>query len=317
MICKHRTATSRLHRISHIRLVPTVCAVAMMVVLCATGAQAQGNGRGGISGDLSYTRGSGSSGYGSHSLTANIEPGALPLSLGLDATQSTVDNVETSTQLGATVGWRVSPLWSLTGHLSTLNDDLINVNGHGLSIAWNLHKIWQGRRITRLEVERGLYDYALQSGSEKFNGRIPQQGRTRLDFLQGLGDTVDAYMALENYDYSLDPVDLARALLSRKVRRVVFAGKLGDLLDRSQTLGLSWNVASAWNLDFSTSQSSTVVGQDQRQNVIALSYMFHPRSSVSLVYADSSSDALNSSTGVQLLPQQNDSTVELGVKWLF
>lgn len=287
----------------------------LLLSLCVVAAHAQS--RGGLTGDVSYTRGGGSGGYGSHTLAATIEPTTVPLSLGIDATQNTVDNEESSTQVGMTVGWRASPVWSLAGHLSTLNDDLVNVNGRGLSMAWNLHKLWQGRRTTRLEAERNLYDYSLQSGSANLNGRIPQQGRTRLDIRQGLSDALDVYMAAENFDYSIDPVDMARALLSRKARRVVVAGKLGDLMDRSRTLGLSWSVADAWNLDVSTSQSSTVIGQNQRLNSLALSYMFHPRSSVTLVYSASQSDAVASPSGVTLLPSQSDSTVELGLKWLF
>lgn len=315
MTHKDRKPTSPVHRCTLRRLTPILPAAFLSLSLCPVAAHAQGGG--GLTGDLSYTRGSGSGGYGSHTLAATIEPAALPLSLGFDATQNTVDSVESSTQLGATVGWRVSPVWSLAGHVSTLNDDLVNVSGRGLSIAWNLHKLWQGRRTTRLEVERNLYDYSLQSGSDNLNGRIPQQGRTRLDIRQGLSDALEVYMAVENYDYSLDPVDMARALLNRKARRVLVAGKLGDLLDRSQTLGLSWSVADAWNLDVSTSQSSTVIGQNQRLNSVALSYMFHPRSSVTLVYSDSGSDTVTSPSGVPLVPSQSDSTVELGLKWLF
>jgi hypothetical protein len=283
--------------------------------LCAGAAHAQG--QGGLAGDFSYTHGSGSGGYGSHTVAINIEPKERSLSLGFNATQSLVDSAEVSTQVGASVGWRVSPVWSLGANLSTTNDELLNVSERGLSVAWNLHKFWQGRRTTRLEVERSVSDYSLQHGTTAQNARIPQQRRMRLDLRQGLSDAVDVYVGLETYDYSQDPVDLARALLSRKVRRVAAAGMLGDLSDRSQTVGLNWSLAEAWNLDVSTGQSNSVMGQNQRQKTVGLNYLFHPRASVSLTWSDSSSDALITPNGMTVSPSQSDSSVDLGLRWLF
>ncbi|MBK6999510.1 MAG: hypothetical protein IPH35_05935 [Rhodoferax sp.] len=278
--------------------------------------QAQNHGSG-LTGDVSYTLGNGSNGYASHSLAANIEHAALPLSLGLDATQSTLNGVETSMQANMTLGWSPSPVWSFAAHLSTMNDDLVKVNGRGLSVGANLHKFWQGRRTTHLELERDLNDYSAPNASAALNDRIPNQGRTRLDIRQGVNDALDVYWGLELYDYSSDPVDMARALLLRKVRRVTMAGKLGDLLDRSQTVGVSWSMTDAWNMDVSFSPSRTVIGQNQQQKTIALSYMFLPKASVSFAYSDSSSDALTGPNGAKLAAAQTDSTLELGLRWSF
>jgi hypothetical protein len=92
---------------------------------------------------------------------------------------------------------------------------------------------------------------------------------------------------------------------------------LGDLSDRSQTIGLNWSLADAWSLDVSTGLSNTVMGQNQRQKTVALNYLFHPRSSVSLIWSDNSSDALASPNVVAVSPAQSDSSVELGLRWLF
>lgn len=299
-------------RLPHGRL---ACILAVAAV-CISAAQAQNHG-GGLTGDVSYTLGNGSNGYASHSLAANIEHAALPVSLGLDATQSTLNGVESSMQANLTLGWNTSPLWSVAAHLSTMNDDLVKVNGRGLSVGANLHKLWQGRLNTHLELERDLNDYSVPNAPAALNDRIPNQGRTRLDIRQGISEALEVYWGLELYDYSSDPVDLARALLQRKVRRVTMAGKLGDLLDRSQTLGLSWSMSEAWNMDISVSPSRTVIGQNQQQKTIALSYLFLPRASVSFAYSDSNSDALTGSNGAKLVSAQTDSTLELGLKWSF
>ena len=93
--------TCRLHR-----LTPMLAVAGLALNLCAGAAQAQD--QGGLSGDFSYTHGSGSGGFGSHSVAVNIEPKSRPLSLGFYATQSRVDSAEVSTQVGASAGWRVS-----------------------------------------------------------------------------------------------------------------------------------------------------------------------------------------------------------------
>lgn len=297
------------------KLTPPLAVAGLLLTLAAGTAQAQDPG--GLAGDLSYSRGNGSGGYGSHSLQANFEPSALPLSLGFNANQSLVNSVEVSTQVGASLGWRASPLWSLTANLSTTNDELLNVSERGLSVAWNLHKLWQGRSTTRLEVGRNVSDYSLQRGTQSLVGRIPQQRSTRLDVRQGLSDAVDVYVGLQAYDYSQDPIDLARALLSRKVRRVAAAGMLGDLSDRSQTVGLNWSLADAWSLDVSAGLSNTVMGQSQRQKTVGLNFMFHPRASVSLTWSDSSSEALINANGVTVSPSQSDSSVDMGLRWMF
>jgi hypothetical protein len=290
--------------------------VAVLLLAVAAGS-AQAQDSGGLAGDLSYNRGNGSGGYASHSFQANFEPSALPLSLGFNANQSLVNSAEVSTQVGASLGWRVSPMWSFTANLSTTNDELLNVSERGLSVAWNLHKLWQGRSTTRLEVGRKVSDYSLQRGTQSLVGRIPQQRSTRLDVRQGLSDAVEVYVGIETYDYSQDPIDLARALLNRKVRRVAAAGMLGDLSDRSQTVGLNWSLADAWSLDVSAGLSNTVMGQGQRQKTLGLNYMFHPRALVSLTWSDSSSDALINASGVTVSPSQSDSSVDMSLRWLF
>ncbi len=291
---------------------------ALVLSVCLGAAQAQTPDHGsGLTGDVSYTFGNGSNGYASHSLAANVEHAALPLSLGLDTTQSTLNGVEASMQANLTLGWSPSPVWSLAAYLSTMNDDLIKVNGRGLSVGANLHKLFGGRLSTHLELERDLNDYAVPNASAALNDRIPNQGRTRLDIRQGINEALEVYWGLELYDYSADPVDLARALLLRKVRRVAMAGKLGDLLDRSQTLGVSWSMSDAWNMDVSFSPSRTVIGQEQQQKTITLSYAFLPKASVSFAYSDSSSDALTGPNGAKLASAQTDSTLELGLKWSF
>ncbi len=289
-----------------------------VVAMCIGVAQVQAqNHSGGLTGDMSYTLGNGSNGYASHSLTTNLEHGALPLSLGLDATQSTLNGIEASMQANLTLGWNPSSMWSLAAHLSTMNDDLIKVNGRGLSVGANLHPLWQGRLSTHLELERDLNDYSVPNAPAALNDRIPNQGRTRLDIRQGVNDVLEVYWGLELYDYSSDPVDLARALLLRKVKRVTMAGKLGDLLDRSQTLGVSWSMSDAWNMDVSITPSRTVIGQNQQQKTITLSYLFLPKASVSFAYSDSNSDALTGPNGAKLAASQTDSTLELGLKWSF
>lgn len=302
--------TCKLRRSTHLMAV-----AGLALNLCAGMAQAQD--QGGLTGDFSYTHGSGSGGYRSHSVAANIEPNGRPLSLGFNATQSLVDSAEVSTQVGASVGWRVSPVWSVDANLSTTNDDLVNVSARGLSVTWNLHKLWQGKRTTRLELGRNVSDYSLQRDSQNLNNRIPQQRRSRLDLRQGLSDAFDVYVGLETYDYSQDPIELARALLNRKVRRVAAAGMLGDLNELSQTFGVGLSLGEAWNFDVSTTRSSTVMGQNQWQKAISLSYLFHPRASATLGYTSSNSDALLAPGGATLSASQDDSMVELGIRWLF
>ncbi len=286
----------------------------LLMALCGAAHAQSGSGLGG---DISYTRGSGSGGLTTNSLVLNLEPAALPVSLGLDTTQSLVNNAEISTQWGAGIDWNLSPVWSLYASTTTLNDDLVKVTSRGVSVAWNLHKQWQWSRATRVEVERTTTDYSPQSTSQSLSGRIPQQQRTRLEIRQGINADVEVYASFDDYAYSVDPVDLARALLNRKVRRVNAATRLGDLLDRSQTLGLTWDISDAWNLDLSASQSRTVVTQNQRQRAISMRYLFHPKASIVLQYSDSAVDALVAPSGASLLPSQNDTVIELGIKWLF
>jgi hypothetical protein len=92
---------------------------------------------------------------------------------------------------------------------------------------------------------------------------------------------------------------------------------LGDLSDRSQTMGLNWSLADAWSLDVSAGLSNTVMGQGQRQKTLGLNYMFHPRALVSLTWSDSSSDALINASGVTVSPSQSDSSVDMSLRWLF
>ena len=66
-----------------------------------------------------------------------------------------------------------------------------------------------------------------------------------------------------------------------------------------------------------TSRCNTVVGQNQRHKTVVLNYLFHPLYSLSFIWADNSSEALNTPNGITVSPAQSDSTVELGLRWLF
>jgi hypothetical protein len=107
---------------------------------------------------------------------------SLPLSLGFNATQGLVDSAEVSTQVGASVGWRVSPrVVGCNANLSTTNDDLFNVSERGLSMAWNLNKLWQGKLHHAPGIgARGVRLQPAKRDSTNLNGRVPQQRRTRL-----------------------------------------------------------------------------------------------------------------------------------------
>lgn len=122
---------------------------------------------------------------------ATVGPTGLPVVVGLDLSQNLLENVETSMQLGTTLSWQASPLWTVAGNLTISSDEIIHVNGHGVSVAWNLNRIWQGNNSTRLELARDLYDYSSQTGVSALNSHIPQQGRTRTKAAQSLAKTRD------------------------------------------------------------------------------------------------------------------------------
>lgn len=295
---------------------PVATLMALMAGLPVQGGCQTLDGRATLSGDWSYARASGSNGYAANTVGVSATWGQLPVTVALDGTQSLVDAVETGTQFAASASWKVSPFWSVTPRVSTANDALSNVTGRGVALNWRLHRLWGGKRATRLEWGRDVYDYGLHSGA--LAGRLPQQTQTHLELQQDLTDAVLVSVGWDFYTYSSDPVDLARALLKRQARRAVGAvSRLGDLLDRSQSLGLNVALGSSWSVDLSTLRSSTVVGQDQQQWNLGLSWMWHPRSAVFLTYSDARSDATYAPTGLLLAPAQSDSTVEVGMRWLY
>lgn len=269
-----------------------------------------------LSGDWSYSRASGSDGYAANSLGVSASWGQLPVTLTLDATQNLVDAVETGTQIAASASWKVSPLWSVTPRASTASDATTNVTGRGLAVNWRLHRLWSGKRATRLELGRDVYDYALQSGA--WAGRLPQQTQTHIELQQELTPALMITAGWDTYAYSSDPADLARILVKRKVRRAVgAASRLGDMMDQSQSLGLNVALGQDWSVDVSALRSRTVIGQEQRQWNLGLSWMWHPRSALTLSYGDAHSDAVYAPTGLQLSPAQSDSSMELGIRWLY
>lgn len=302
-----------------LKITAGACLVSAALVGPPAWAQAPSRSAGasGLSADFSYARSSGNAGYSANAMTVNLEFAALPLALGLDGVQSLTDSQETSTQVGASAKWRVFDWMSVTAKLATANDELVNVNTRGLALAWNLHRLWQGKRSTRLELGHDISDYSLHSGASALSARIPQQRRTSIELLQGVTPDFDLYGSAEWYTYSRDPQDLARALISRKVRRFALASKLGNLTDWGLTLGAGWSLGSDWNLDLAVGRSSSVIGQNQSQWNGTLSYAFHPRASISVGYAASRVEALTSVQGQTLSPQQDDSTVEVGLRWLY
>ena len=122
-----------------------------------------------MQGDVSYTRGSGSGGYSSNSLAATVGPSGLPVVIGLDLSQSLLENMETSMQLGATQELGRSPT---IGELATATraseEEVVEAVEAGR--AFNTRSIdLASPHSPPVEVERALrqVDTALERADER------------------------------------------------------------------------------------------------------------------------------------------------------
>jgi hypothetical protein len=266
---------------------------------------------------VSYTLGNSTGGYVSHAIEAGVDIKVIPVEVRVDATVANSGDTEVLNQYGVALTWRPIPLVSLKYRRSGVKDTIFNVSGNELGASLYFDGLLKDKLETRLDFGFTALDYGLRANLPAAEGLVPDQRRQSFGFRQDLTPGLSLYATYEQYSYSLDPVAIARFLVTRRKPRVNAAFSLVDFPDRARSYGVSWGATDKLDLDMSVSQSDSVIAQQQRTLRLAGTWAVNSKANLTLAFSQTVTGGIFLPSGVPLIDEQRGSTVELTLGWNF
>ncbi len=266
---------------------------------------------------VSYTLGNSTGDYVSHAIDAGFDVKVIPVEARLDALQASSGGAEVLNQYGVALTWRPVSLLSFKYKRSGVKDTTFSVNGNELGASLHLDGLIKDKLETRFDFGATALDYGLRVNAPALDGLVPDQRRQSFGIRQDLTQGLSLYATFDQYSYSRDPVAIARFLVTRRKPRVNAAFSLVDFPDLSRNYGFSWGATDKLDLDFSFSQTDSVIGQRQQTLRLAGTWAATQNASVTLAASQTATGAVVLPNGTPLIDEQRGSTVELTLGWSF
>lgn len=224
-------------------------------------------------------------------------------------------NRETDTRYSLLSRWQVVPAWAVALGTDQAQDEVLRTQGMTAEVHVRVADLahWEHDASLSLGWRGGIN--GLRDNSLAVSGQVPDQHSWTLSWSQDLqaGWAWDVQTSV--YQYSSDPVVMARALLLLRVPRTGAALGLTGFTARSHALGLQWQATPAVLVHTSVQHTSTVFGQIQRSLQSSFSVPVGASGLVSLTLGHHRSDAVNRPNGVEVVPMQTSNTLGLGYAW--
>lgn len=271
-------------------------------------------------GTVALSQGFGPDQYRTTDLSGGIDLFELPLQLNAEHYVARIDGHEEVNQTTAGVLWSPHALVSAEISRTHLKETLFNLNGTLYGLHLNTERLWQGKQVMRVNLEYGDYEYdiharpSVQAALSRF---IPEQKRYSLGLEQELGMLLSVYARHDEYEYTEDPLTLARLLLRRARNPASPVFVLISFPERTDTLGFSWAATEKLEMDISHMKTSTVVDQVLESTQIATSYSFTDRFSLSANIARTRTGAINTARRGTVIDSEKGTYLELSAAFRF
>lgn len=284
----------------------------LMLVLAMEAAHANSN--------VALTYSSGADDYDAYGVNANIDIFTLPLQANVDYFTSSLNNANTTKETGIGLTWRPVTWASSNYRHSKINDDTFDVQGDEIGAGMNFNHFWKSDLITRLDIGFGAFDYTANARpvvQAVISNLVPDQRRYHVGISQDITQDVTIYGSHETYQYSKDPVFLARFL----IRRTGFVSQGPSALlsfpDKNNTIGMEWRSTEKATFNLSYSRTDTVINQKQESGKLGVNYQINAPLSANFSVSRARSDAVRNLAGVIVLPSSMGTTVELSMGYAF
>lgn len=271
-------------------------------------------------GTVALSQGLGPDQYRATSLSGEIDLFELPFHLNAEHFVARIEGHEEINQTTAGVLWSPFALVSAEISRTHLKETLFNLNGTLYGLHFNAEQLWQGKHSTRVDLEYGDYEYDVNArpNVEAALARfIPEQKRYSLGLEQELGMLFSLYASHDEYEYTEDPLILARLLLRRARNPASPVFVLISFPDRTDTLGFSWTATEKLAVEISHTKTSTVVDQVLESTQLGASYSFTDRFSLFANIARTRMGAINTARRGTVVDSEKGTYLELSAAFRF
>lgn len=268
-------------------------------------------------GEAEYTLGFGADVYRSHDLNASVDLFGLPLRAEFAGFIATSRQQEIVNQRSFGLGWSPWSWGSVAYHQMTVAEDLFDVDGDEYDLSLNLESLWSGTRQTRIDLGYGKYSYAPNvdlSSRPALLSLVPEQRRRSVGLEQDIVDRLSVRLAYEEFEYTKDPVQLARAIVRRLNRPNNAVFELIAFPDRGGSVGVNWRATDQIALDLSQQRTITVLDQKLENTRLGASYKINNNVRLGAAASHSRSEAIKSGAGATLIAESSNTFYELSLK---
>lgn len=267
--------------------------------------------------DSGLTYGSGPDGFRSYAFRANVDL-AKTLELNLDYFFAKATGVENTREVGAGLTWYATELVSGNYRHSVVNDGTFEVKGNEGGLSFALDTLWQGELRTTLDLGYGAFKFKVANPQSTAASNFAlTQNRNSIGLSQDIASSFSVYGSHDQYKYDKN-LDVSILLLLRN--RPLLMSKTLALLafpDKTNTLGMTWKMTDALNLDLSSAKTTTLLEQEQKSTKLAVDYQISDNLSIVAAVTRVSSSAILGPFGGTVQPATQDTYSEFSVGWGF
>jgi hypothetical protein len=175
--------------------------------------------------------------------------------------------------------WNVSDRFSVGYRHQNGHGDLMNVLSQELSTSFDFASLISQKNPTRFDIHytETTYDPNASDPVAKaaIKAMLPEVKQYTLGIHQGMGDNWDFSLSYDDYQYSKDPVDVARQMLRRVKRPNNGIFEIIGFPDRSTSAGVTWKPIAPLSLDLSFRSTTSVLNQSQDNVRLGMNYQFN------------------------------------------
>jgi hypothetical protein len=255
---------------------------------------------------VSATGGSGPNGYRSTEVSADADLFNTPLSLNILGFKSSSTAQEDVSQSVLGLDWNISQLATAGIKHNKANNGSIDIQGNALSLALSLNALWNSELLTRVDLKRANSAY-------QFND-LPQavdtinQTENSFGITQYLSESWSLYGGHDQYSYDRDPKSAASvlyrtALLNHTLRKYVnTSSSLMSFPDKTDRLGITWQLLEPLMLDLSGSKTTTELDQTIKTTRLGIDYQVTDHLDVSVAVSRVAATAVVAKRDIKLRP---------------
>ncbi len=271
-----------------------------------------------VGADIVYT--SGPDKYHAYEVRADADIPNLPLNVELSNFVARQDHTEVANELAFGINWKVNRWLDLGVKKRRVDTEVFDMNGRNANVGVKLNPLWNSDLETRFTLGYGDLEYdpnARPLVKAALKRIMPEMRQHTLGLSQDITPELNVSISFDEYRYTKDPVQVARAIIRRVKRPNSGVFELIGFPDRSASIATNWMASEKIAFDLSYAQTMTVLDQRQGSLRFGMSYQATPNVLLGCAVQQASSGRLKRPNGEVFVESSKTNYLEVSAGFTY